>query len=102
MKLLLGILAAVAAVVAVLFLVFKLVGGAPQAATSVSGATAPGPGLPPPATDKTAQRISAGAQMVSALASGAAALGVGKSSAPAANIAADTSGITGLPSFMLP
>lgn len=79
MKLLLPILAIAAALLGGLFVIFKLVKPS-TVATTPSAALAPAQPLPPPASDKTAQRVTAAAGLVSALAGAASSLGLGGSS----------------------
>lgn len=67
MKLAIGIIGGVAALFAVLFLVFKLVKPGPKAATTPAAALTPAPPPPASATDKAAQRLSAVAGGASSL-----------------------------------
>lgn len=80
MKYVMLILAAVLAVVGVLFAVFKLTAGKPKAATSTSQALGPAPQLPASATatDKSAQRIGAVADLVGAASGLLGGLGIGR------------------------
>jgi hypothetical protein len=79
MKLAIAIIGTIIALVGVLFVIFKFVTpGSKAAATTVAGATAPAPAMPPSATDKTAQRMGAAAGLISAASDAAFNLGFGK------------------------
>jgi hypothetical protein len=76
MKVAIAIIGTVAALFAVLFLVFRFLKPGPAVATTPSQALAPAPAMPKSAaTDKSAQRIGAIADIISATGSLATSVG---------------------------